>query len=736
MGLFNGLFGGNEKAKTKIEEYADYLRKNGLTKEEEYIRKIINGSILNPFITEENLMLFMNFYMEGKDDYLDDFEETINTVKELFDQIYISTSDFTNFEIFLNGFKKGGFFINELFNKTLYNLFDNEKYYYLLMETLNKKDKSYSENYKMIDFFIDARSYFISEDTYVASMFAFLSGLVYGIDVEMYINKSIADIRKRIGIYDISEERLELIHEKVMSSSGYLTELEESIKRAEKIKESLKTRVENYRSDIINVNKIALEKYNKELKKDLEELTDLAEKIKTELESFSISKLEELRKELVSEEASAIESIKKERDRMIEDLKIVEQTLSQIAESQGSEISRLGSVQLEKLDEYLKNDPELIEKLKSSKIEFSEEQMKVMASLAAKSVVAPAPVVVSGNAETQPVGVIGTPTTLISPSNIIVSSKRIIDYKINPYFDKKRSFESRIKEIEEKMDKNVKEKGIIYHEETIEVVKAVIEGLNPYLYGPSGGGKSITAIQVGELLGLSTLTLGYINEEYQVVGAEPFLGNYKRSGMQECFEEGKLAFIDEFDNGNQRATVIVNPFLRKSTKYYTFANNEQVLRHPNFRIIAAANTDGKGGTRSHITREKIEESVRQRFHPFFIGYDTRVEKSLIKDYPEWYNFILAFRKAQRDWDGNDGELTLEDAITTADIETINELLTDNVYTINKLISLQFVQSKSKEYLEAIKRYLNDQYTPSSEQESEILKVFQDEVDKYYLKRGL
>lgn len=119
MGLFDGLFGENKKEKTKIEEYADYLRKNGLTKEEEYIRKVISANILNPFITEDNLIIFMNFYIEGKDDYVNSLEEEIKVVKELFDQIYISTSDFTNFGIFLSGFKKGGFFINELFNKTL-----------------------------------------------------------------------------------------------------------------------------------------------------------------------------------------------------------------------------------------------------------------------------------------------------------------------------------------------------------------------------------------------------------------------------------------------------------------------------------------------------------------------------------------------------------------------------------------------------------------------------------------
>lgn len=545
-----------------------------------------------------------------------------------------------------------------------------------------------------------------------------------------------SDIRKREGIYDISEETLDQIHEKVMSSSGYLTELEESIKRAEKINDSLKSRVENYRSSLSNINKSSLEKYNQEIQKGLRELEDLSEKIKTELESFSLFKLEEMRSDISKDKTAALEEINKQRDRVINDLKIVEQTLAGIAESQGSEISRLGSAQLAKLDEYLKNDPELLSKISASKIELSDEQMKMITELANTSKVAPTPVVVAGTAEAQTIAVPGSQTILTPASSIIVPTKKIIDYTINPYFDTKRSFESRIAEIKEKMDRNKEEKGITYHEETLDIVSAVIEELNPYLYGPSGGGKSITAIQVGELLGLETLTLGYINEEYQVVGAEPFLGNYKRSGMQECFEEGKFAFIDEFDNGNPKATVIVNPFLRINTKYYTFANNEQILRHPNFRVIVAANTDGKGGTRAHITREQIEESVRQRFHPFFIGYDESVEKSLIKDYPEWYNFILSFRNAQKSWEGNEGELTLEDAITTADIETINKLLNDRVYTINKLIALKFIQTKNREYLEAILRYLKENCLSTfGKKETEILGIFEEEVKKYYLKRG-
>ena len=159
---------------------------------------------------------------------------------------------------------------------------------------------------------------------------------------------------------------------------------------------------------------------------------------------------------------------------------------------------------------------------------------------------------------------------------------------------------------------------------------------------------------------------------------------------------------DELDNGNSKATVKLNSFLSNQTdSYYHFPGGEKVMRHANFRVIAAGNTDGNGADINYSTREKIEESVQQRMIPIYMGYDNRVEKAILSAYPDWFEFGCAFRAATDEWEQSSG-IPAQGIFTTRDAFRIKQYLENGSFTKEKIMNYEFVQTKEAEYLGFLK----------------------------------
>jgi hypothetical protein len=201
--------------------------------------------------------------------------------------------------------------------------------------------------------------------------------------------------------------------------------------------------------------------------------------------------------------------------------------------------------------------------------------------------------------------------------------------------------------------------------------------------------------------------IGYINEEYDILGFQTATGAYSATNFYRCYKYGKIAFCDELDNGNSRATVKLNSFLSNGKDArYSFPNGESVKRHKNFRIIAAGNTAGNGADANYNTREKIEESVQQRFTPIYVGYDNAVEEKILKKYPDWYQFVVVFRMATDAW-GNMNDCSAPGIITTRDTARIKRYLDNQSLTMGKIIDYEFVQTKDMEYLAFLSKHMGD-----------------------------
>ena len=157
-----------------------------------------------------------------------------------------------------------------------------------------------------------------------------------------------------------------------------------------------------------------------------------------------------------------------------------------------------------------------------------------------------------------------------------------------------------------------------------DIMEDVKDGFYVYLFGPAGSGKSHTAEQVAEALGLDFYGQTTIQFAHDVRGYGDAGGNFQATPFYKAFAFGGLYFQDEYDRSNAEAAIVLNTALANG--YYDFPVIGRVEAHPNFRFMAAGNTLMTGADEEYVTGQEIDASSRDRFASFYeIGYSHEVE---------------------------------------------------------------------------------------------------------------
>ena len=161
------------------------------------------------------------------------------------------------------------------------------------------------------------------------------------------------------------------------------------------------------------------------------------------------------------------------------------------------------------------------------------------------------------------------------------------------------------------------------------------------LIGPAGSGKNVAVSQVAESLGLHMYYTNNASNEFKLTGFIDAGGNYRDTEFYKAFKNGGLFFLDEIDNSDPSALIVINSALANG--YMAFPH-ETIDRHPDFRIIAAANTWGKGADLQYVGRNALDAATLDRFDNIFFDYDRKLEECL---YPseEVLRFMWSFRDA-------------------------------------------------------------------------------------------
>ena len=194
-------------------------------------------------------------------------------------------------------------------------------------------------------------------------------------------------------------------------------------------------------------------------------------------------------------------------------------------------------------------------------------------------------------------------------------------------------------EVEEKNIKPLDRDNELVHCKFDKLKTCVEAKVMPMLVGPAGTGKSTAVEQVARALGLPFYTMNRIQNTFELTGYNDAGGKYVSTQFYEAYKNGGVFFFDEIDASSPEALVTINTALAQG--YMAFPNG-LVNMHPDFRVVAAGNTFGKGANRQYCGRNSLDSATLDRFMIIEWDYDRDLESKIIAD-KELLEFAWAVR---------------------------------------------------------------------------------------------
>jgi len=169
------------------------------------------------------------------------------------------------------------------------------------------------------------------------------------------------------------------------------------------------------------------------------------------------------------------------------------------------------------------------------------------------------------------------------------------------------------------------------HKEFPFLLQLVAAKVNVYLVGPAGSGKTQAAADVARTLfpnekgKFDTISLCRQTSKGDLLGYKDAHGNYHESNLVRIFRNGGVFLFDEVDQATDSIMKLCNMAIGNkaiSTPAGTFK------AHPQFYVIAAANTFGTGADRMYCGANQLDASTLNRFYFLEWGYDEKLENAM------------------------------------------------------------------------------------------------------------
>jgi cobaltochelatase CobS len=159
-----------------------------------------------------------------------------------------------------------------------------------------------------------------------------------------------------------------------------------------------------------------------------------------------------------------------------------------------------------------------------------------------------------------------------------------------------------------------------------------------FIPGPAGSGKSYLAQQAAEVLQLPfySVSCSIGMTESNLVGRQLPMGEqgqfqYVSTPFMTAYESGGLFLLDEIDAADSSVLLCINSAIANGKVQLAIRPEKPLATmHEQFRIIAAANTFGRGADRLYVGRNQLDESTMSRFRAGVtpIGYSRELETQL------------------------------------------------------------------------------------------------------------
>ncbi|MBQ8412929.1 MAG: AAA family ATPase, partial [Lachnospiraceae bacterium] len=605
--------------------------------------------------------------------------------------------------IFIEIFDENGIAARNLFNEELFDTFKNKYNYITFMKTLLSDMKASDIIYDLVQYALRVRSTFIDDDLYTANLKFVANRMLTSADRQLVFEYESKKVERMAGFYSISEMDVAKTEKQLMEANTLLKQSVDVLDQVDKKTAHLTRIMKDTTDAITDISK-----------RETDIISAKANSAKSDINAAYNSFLEEQRQEVILQKEVLLDQIFKESETKLSELRHMSRAIAATATSELSRINAETSNAIDKISTYMNNED--MEKALS----MAEQNEALLSKINKLEILNDKNIAIleknldeereKAEAVSAPQNSMGVTTvSYATPTVALPETNPLPIPEVNPLLDQSIPIEQRFKIVMEEK-KRREEAGEHFHKMFDDVVIALMEDANPYMIGPSGCGKTYMVKQIASILNMDFIDIGYINEEYDILGFQTATGGYSTPNFYRCYKYGIIAFCDELDNGNSRATVKLNSFLSNNKDAsYNFPNGENVKRHNNFRIIAAGNTAGNGADANYNTREKIEESVQQRFMPIYVDYDNYVEEKILGEYKDWYNFIVLFREGTDAW-GASNDCSAAGILTTRDACKIKRYLDNKSFDAGKILDYEFIQTKDMEYLAFLVSFMKGKVT--------------------------
>lgn len=199
----------------------------------------------------------------------------------------------------------------------------------------------------------------------------------------------------------------------------------------------------------------------------------------------------------------------------------------------------------------------------------------------------------------------------------------------------------------------------LVHRMTETVIEMLSVGLNVFLYGPAGTGKTSIAKVAAKALQVPCYCQSVCAQSSVIMlsGYQDAHGNYVPSAFRKAYEHGGVYCLDEIDAGNANVLTWLNSAIDNGECTFPDA---VIKRHVNFYCIATGNTVGNGATKEFLGRNPIDGATLNRFRRVEIDIDPSLELAMANGNRDWYDYCILMRKKISD-------LKIRYSITSRDI---------------------------------------------------------------------
>lgn len=155
---------------------------------------------------------------------------------------------------------------------------------------------------------------------------------------------------------------------------------------------------------------------------------------------------------------------------------------------------------------------------------------------------------------------------------------------------------------------------------------AVAARVNVMLVGPAGSGKTTAVEKVAQALNLPFYGTGAVSSEYKLTGFIDAQGRIVSTAFRKAFETGGVFLFGETDASMPGALLAFNTAL--ANDWMDFPDG-CIKKHPDFRVVADANTFGTGADRLYVGRNQLDAASLDRYAVLDWPYDEALEAAMI-----------------------------------------------------------------------------------------------------------